>query len=131
MANKGIIFSIMGRTTITPLPSLQRRLTAVGENLRLARLRRKLSAAQVAERAGITRPTLRAIERGEPSVSFGAYASVLFSLGLAGDLESLASDDELGRKLQDAELTLKRRAPRRLTSTTEQSTPSDGGGETS
>ena len=103
----------MGRNTITPLPSLQRRLTAVGENLRLARLRRKLSATQVAERASISRPTLRAIEQGDPSVSFGAYANVLFCLGLEQDLEALANDDELGRKLQDAELTVKRRAPRR------------------
>ena len=130
MAIKGIIFSIMGRTTITPLPSLQRRLTAVGENLRLARLRRKLSATQIAERAGITRPTLRAIERGDPSVSFGAYASVLFCLGLEGDLEVLARDDELGRKLQDADLTLKRRAPRRLPGAVGPSTLSDDGRET-
>ena len=103
----------MGRTTITPLPSLQRRLTEVGENLRLARLRRRLSAIQIAERAGISRPTLRSIENGDPSVSFGAYASVLFCLGLESDLAGLAADDELGRKLQDAALTVKRRAPRR------------------
>src|SRR4051812_2573218 len=101
-----IIFSIMPRTTVIPSPSLQRRLTAVGENLRLARLRRKLSATQVAERAGITRPTLRAIERGDPSVSFGAYANVLFCLGLEHDLEAFARDDELGRKIQDADLTI-------------------------
>ena len=102
----------MGRTTITPLPSLQRRLTEVGENLRLARLRRRFSAAIVAERAGISRPTLRAIEQGNPSVSFGAYASVLFCLGLESDLSLLGRDDLLGRKLQDANLTVKRRAPR-------------------
>lgn len=103
----------MARTTVIPIPSLQRRLTAVGENLRLARLRRKFSASQVAERAGITRPTLRAVERGDPSVSFGAYASVLFCVGLEQDLEVLARDDEMGRKLQDAGLIIKRRAPRR------------------
>lgn len=103
----------MGRTTITPLPTLQRRLTSVGENLKLARLRRRLSATQIAERAGISRPTLRAIERGDPSVSFGAYASVLFCLSLEADLEVLGRDDELGRNLQDAGLITKRRSPRR------------------
>jgi transcriptional regulator with XRE-family HTH domain len=89
-------------------------MTEVGENLRLARLRRNLSVAQVAERAGISVPTLRGVERGETSVSFGAYASVLFCLGLEKDLEAIARDDELGRKLQDAKLVIKRRAPRRF-----------------
>lgn len=95
------------------LPKHLKQLEAVGEKLRLARLRRRLSSAQLAERVGVTLPTLRRVERGDPSVSFGAYASVLFSLGLGADLEKLAQDDELGRKLQDAQLTVRRRAPRR------------------
>ena len=103
----------MGRNAVTLLPSLQRRLSDLGENIRLARLRRKLTATQVAERAGITRPTLRAIERGHPSVALGAYANVLLSLGLEADLELIARDDVLGRKIQDAGLTVKQRAPRR------------------
>ena len=87
-------------------------MTALGENLRLARRRRRLTTTQVAERAGISRTTLRAIERGEPSVSFGAYATVLFCLGLEKDLDQVAKDDELGRKLQDIALTTpERRRP--------------------
>lgn len=99
------------------LPSLQRLLTEVGENIRLARLRRKFSAAIVSERAGVTRNTLRAIERGDPGVAFGTYATVLLCLGLEKQLKLIANDDELGRKLQDAGLPLKARAPRRIRKT--------------
>lgn len=94
-------------------PSLQRRLKELGTNIRLARLRRKFSTTLIAERAGISRNTLRAIENGEPSVSFGSYAMVLFCLGLEQDLKLIARDDELGRKLQDAALPIKARAPKR------------------
>ncbi len=103
----------MGRKILIPLPSLKKRMDAFGENIRLARLRRAITLAQLAERAGITPPTLRAIERGDGAVSFGAYANVLFCLGLDKDLEALAKDDTLGRKLQDINLTLKKRPPRR------------------
>jgi transcriptional regulator with XRE-family HTH domain len=119
----GIIFYIMAKHSLIPLPALQRRMEGVGDNLRLARLRRNLSATQVAERAGITRQTLGAIERGAPSVSFGAYATVLFCLGMEQDLEALGRDDELGRKLQDAGLTIKRRAPRRPQTVAKPPTP--------
>lgn len=69
--------------------------------------------AQVAERSGMTRTTLWHIEKGAPQVAIGAYCQVLFVLGLAQDLSKVATDDELGRRLQDAELIVKKRAPKR------------------
>lgn len=102
----------MARTKKFLLPSLQRILKELGINIRLARLRRRFPASQVAERAGISRPTLRAIERGDASVTVGAYASVLLCLGLEKDLSLVAKDDVLGRKIQDAHLPVKARAPR-------------------
>lgn len=95
------------------MPSLQRLLKELGTNIRLARLRRKFSTTLIAERAGISRNTLRSIENGEPSVSFGSYIMVLFCLGLEKDLKLVARDDVLGRKLQDANLPVKTRSPRR------------------
>ncbi|HEU5280750.1 MAG TPA: helix-turn-helix domain-containing protein [Gammaproteobacteria bacterium] len=102
----------MPRAQFLILPALQRLLTGLGENIRLARLRRRFSASIVAERAGMSRTTLRAIERGDASVMIGAYARVLLTLGLEKDLALLAQDDELGRKLQDLGLPVKARAPR-------------------
>lgn len=104
----------MKKTHGTLLPILQRLLTDVGENIRLARLRRRFSASIVAERSGMTRTTLRSIERGDPNVTFGAYARVLLTLGLEKDLSLLGRDDELGRKLQDAGLQVKARAPKKI-----------------
>lgn len=95
------------------MPSLNKILEELGENMKLARLRRKLSAEQVAERANISRPTLLSIEKGVPGVAMGAYTRVLFVLGLEKDLLKLAVDDALGRKLQDAELVVKERAPKK------------------
>lgn len=103
----------MKKTQNTILPILHNLLMEVGENIRLARLRRRFSASIVAERAGMTRTTLRSIERGDPNVMFGAYARVLLTLGLEKDLIQLAHDDELGRKLQDAGLLTKARAPKK------------------
>ncbi|GHV44254.1 transcriptional regulator [Bacteroidia bacterium] len=97
------------------LPKLNKILAVLGENIKLARLRRKLSAVQVAERAGISRSTLWQIEKGAANVSLGSYAQTLFVLGLEKDLEKVALDDVLGRKLQDAEILTKKRAPKQLT----------------
>ncbi|MFH1195395.1 MAG: helix-turn-helix transcriptional regulator [bacterium] len=94
-------------------PKTRKILDRLGENLKLARLRRKLSAGQVAERADISRPTLLAIEKGSPGVSIGSYIQVLFVLGLAEDFLNVASDDILGRKLQDAKLITQERAPKK------------------
>ena len=95
------------------LPKGQRVLNGLGENIKLARLRRRLSTIQIAERAGISRATLWQIERGTPSVAMGAYFQVLFVLGLEKDFLKLGSDDELGRKIQDAGLLVKQRAPKK------------------
>ena len=88
----------------TLLPKFQKIFEQMGENIKLARKRRNLTTIQVAERAGIDRSTLYHIEKGNPSVSVGAYFNVLRVLGLQDDFLKLASDDEFGRKLQDLKL---------------------------
>ena len=86
------------------LPKFNQLLEQMGENIKLARKRRKLTAVQVSERAGIARSTLYLIEKGDTGVSMGAYFNVLRVLGLQNDFLKLAADDEFGRKLQDLEL---------------------------
>ena len=103
----------MAKKKIVILPKTKRILNELGANIKLARLRRKLSAEQVSERAGISRPTLFAIEKGAPTVSIGSYLLVLQVLGLEKDFLLIARDDELGRKLQDAEIIKKERAPKK------------------
>ena len=85
-------------------PKQQKILEQVGENIKLARKRRKLTTIQVAERAGIDRTTLYHIEKGRGSVSMAAYLNTLRVLGLQDDFLKLAADDILGRKLQDLKL---------------------------
>lgn len=86
------------------LPRYKDVLAQMGEQIKLARKRRKLTAIQVAERADIARSTLSLIEKGEPSVAMGAYFNVLRVLGLQDDFLKLAADDTFGRKLQDLDL---------------------------
>ena len=103
----------MGRNAVTVLPQTQKLLSQMGEQIRLARLRRHLSSELVAERAGLSRQTVTAVEKGSPSVSLGAYAAVLHAMGgLEKDLLLIAKDDELGRTLQDLGLPQRKRAPR-------------------
>lgn len=107
------ILSVMSKKRVILLPRVKRILIEVGENIKLARLRRKLSAEQVAERANIARVTLHSIEKGAETVSIGAYLIVMTVLGLEKDFLQLAKDDVLGRKLQDAQLPNRERAPKK------------------
>ncbi len=96
------------------LPQTQEYLSQMGTQIKLARLRRRLSVELVSERAGISRATLWAIENGSSSVCIGSYAAVLHALnGMDKDLLLIAKDDVLGQKLQDLNITPKKRAPKK------------------
>ena len=101
----------MPKKTVKLMPKSIKILEQMGEQIKLARLRRRLPAELVAERVGISRSTLWNVEKGNPSVSMGTYCAVLHALnGMDKDLLLVAKDDELGRKLQDIGLITKKRA---------------------
>ena len=103
----------MRKKTVVIMPDTQKILERMGEQIKLARLRRGLSAELASERAGISRATLWAVEKGSPSVAIGIYAAVLHALNnLDTDLLKVAEDDQLGRKLQDLNLPVRKRAPK-------------------
>ena len=108
-----VIKNVMESKKPVLLPKTTEILKDLGENIKLARLRRKLSMEQVSERANIGRTTLWAIEKGSPQVALGFYVQVLFVLGLEKDMLKIAGDDTLGRRLQDAKLLVKERAPKK------------------
>ena len=104
----------MNKRGVTVSPKTAEILEQMGEQIKLARLRRRLSTELVAERAGISRATLWNVEKGSPSVAIGIYAAVLHALGnMDNDFLLVAKDDELGRTLQDLELPVRRRAPKK------------------
>lgn len=96
----------MGKNTFGKVMprSLTKNLEIMGEQIMLARKRRHLSMQDVADRATVTRLTVSKVEKGDPTVSMGIYARVLFALNLEDDITLLASDDSLGRQLRDAEM---------------------------
>ncbi|WP_082507619.1 MULTISPECIES: helix-turn-helix domain-containing protein [unclassified Duganella] len=106
----------MAKTISSLLPASDALLREFGARLRLARLRRKLTAKQVAERAGMAPMTLRAVEHGGSGVTIGAYLAVMQVLGLEGDLGLLAKADAVGRELQDIPLHKKSRRREQLDS---------------
>jgi transcriptional regulator with XRE-family HTH domain len=105
----------MSKSTMgTKLPrKLEQKMQIVGEHIRLARLRRNLSIAQVAERATCSSLTVSRIEKGSPTVAIGIYLRVLYALQLEDDILFLAKDDTLGRTLQDLNMTQRERASKK------------------
>jgi len=104
----------MRKATYTILPKTEGILQTMGEQIKLARLRRNLSVELVAERAGISRATLWKVEGGNPSVAIGIYAAVLHALNnMDQDFLLVAKDDAMGRRMQDLNLITRKRAPRR------------------
>ena len=100
----------MNKKSVIILPQTNQILMTMGEQIKLARLRRKLSSELVSQRADISRATLWSVEKGSPSVAIGIYAAVLHALNnMDSDLLLIAKDDELGRKLQDIELLHKKK----------------------
>lgn len=104
----------MKKAAYNIVPATENILKTMGEQIKLARLRRDLSAELVAERAGIGRASLWKVESGNPAVAIGIYAAVLHALGnMDRDLALVAKDDEMGRQMQDLNLMTRKRASRR------------------
>lgn len=106
----------MSKSTMgTKLPrKLEEKMKVVGEQIKLARLRRDLSLTQVAERATCSPLTVSRIEKGTPTVAMGIYLRVLYALQLDDDILLLAKEDKLGRQIQDMELSTRHRASKKL-----------------
>lgn len=121
----------MPRKPPTVFPQEQKLLLQLGERLKLARKRRRLSSVVVAQRAGISRSSLYKVEAGDPGATLGTYFRVLAVLGLEDDIHQLAADDKLGRKLQDLALEPQPAAPRRPAAGARARVPAHGSGKPS
>lgn len=108
----------------TIFPQEAKLLAQLGQRLKLARLRRRLSSAVVSQRAGISRTSLYKVEGGYPGATLGTYVRVLAVLGLSGDIDSVAADDKVGRKLQDLALEPRPRARRSVARVSAEPPPS-------
>lgn len=106
----------MSKSTMgTKLPrKMEEKMKVVGEQIKLARLRRDLSLTQVAERATCSPLTVSRIEKGTPTVAIGIYLRVLYALQLDDDILLLAKEDKLGRQIQDMELSTRHHASKKL-----------------
>jgi transcriptional regulator with XRE-family HTH domain len=95
-------------------PAVARVLRKLGHDLSVARRRRRLTMALLAERAFISRLTLARVERGDPGVSLGIYATVLFVFGMADRIADLADPgrDPVGQGLEEEQLPRRIRSPR-------------------
>lgn len=103
----------MGRKKVVLMPNTIKMLKLVGEQIKLARLRREIPVEMVAELAGVSRATVWKVENGDPSVSMGNYAAVLHGIGgMDKDLLLIAKDDVMGRTFQDLRLKTRKRAPK-------------------
>ena len=103
----------MKHTKAILTPRVENNLKEMGENIKLARLRRNLPMRLICERAGISRPTLTQVEKGSPNVSIGIYALVLHALnGNSGELAKVMREDQLGRTIQDLNIKTPKRGRR-------------------
>jgi transcriptional regulator with XRE-family HTH domain len=100
-------------------PKTKRALAALGQQIQAARLKRNLTMELICQRAGISSPTLRSIEQGQPTPSVGSLAMVLLALGLQDDLKKIAGVDEVGELIQESELRKRASRPRKQSKKTD------------
>ena len=102
------------RLSALPLP-VTRALRKLGHDIKDARRRRRIPMAIAAQRASISKPTLIKVERGDPGVSIGSYATVLFVMGMADRLSDLIDpkNDPVGLQLEEEHLPQRIRGARK------------------